>query len=150
MAILIALHNLLRWVVVILAAAALYRAYSGWLGKKEWQDGDRKVGVFFGAAMDTQLLLGGILYFFGAWGYKAFAIAQQAPTGQKLNLLFFAVEHAITMLLAVVLVHVGTVMARRATDAVSKHKLAALWFSAAVLLVLVAIPWMQRPLLPAF
>lgn len=150
MDILIALHNLLRWVVVFLALLALYRAYSGWLGKKEWQAADRKVGVFFGVAMDIQLLLGVILYIFGAWGYKAFEVAQQLPADQKLKVLYFAVEHSPTMLLAVVLVHIGTAMARRAPDALGKHKRAALWFSGAVLLVLVAIPWMQRPLLPTF
>ena len=150
MSILVGLHNLTRWIVVILAVLALYRAYSGWLGKKEWTETDRKAGVFFGIGMDIQLLLGGILYFIGNWGVKAFALAEAVPAAQRMSTLFFAIEHSTTMLLAVILTHVGSVMARKAPDSVSKHKRAAIWFTVVVLLVIVAIPWAQRPLIPSF
>ena len=150
MSILVGLHNLTRWIVVILAVVALYRAYSGWLGKKEWTAADRKAGLFFGIGMDIQLMLGGILYFIGNWGVKAFALAVAVPAAQRMSTLFFAIEHSTTMLLAVILTHVGSVMARKAPDALSKHKRAAIWFTVAVLLVIVAIPWTQRSLIPAF
>ena len=150
MSILVGLHNLTRWIVVILAVVALYRAYSGWLGRKEWTASDRKAGLFFGIGMDIQLMLGGILYFIGNWGVKAFALAEAVPAAQRMSTLFFAIEHSTTMLLAVILTHVGSVMARKAPDALSKHKRAAIWFTVAVLLVIVAIPWTQRSLIPAF
>lgn len=150
MSFLIGLHNLTRWIVVILAVFALYRAYSGWLGKKEWTETDRKAGVFFGIGMDIQLLLGGILYFIGNWGVKAFALAEAVPAAQRMSTLFFAIEHSTIMLLAVILTHVGSVMTRKAPDAASKHKRAAIWFTVAVLLVIVAIPWTQRSLIPSF
>ncbi len=139
MNILIALHNLMRWIVIIMAVVALYRAYAGWFGKKDFSELDRKVGVFFGMSMDIQMLLGIILWIFGLWGWKVFGTANSA---------YFAIEHAPVMVLAVVLSHIGSITARRAKDSQDKHKSAALWFSASVLLVLIAIPWMQRPLLP--
>jgi hypothetical protein len=148
MGFLVALHNILRWVVVVLAVYALIRAYNGWLRGKEYIETDRKAGVFFGIAMDTQLLLGIILWIFGDWGYQSFGLAAGLEGSSRMTLLYFAVEHAFTMLLAVIFVHVGTIMTRRATTSVAKHKRTAILFTIAVLLVLVAVPWAQRPLFP--
>ena len=141
MNILIALHNITRWIVLIFAVLALFRAYSGWLGKKPYQELDRKAGVFFGAAMDTQMLLGIILWVFGAWGLKVLGTN---------NSQFFSLEHSFTMVLAVVISHVGSIMAKKATDSVKKHRAAAIWFTISVLLVISAIPWTQRALFPSF
>jgi hypothetical protein len=141
---LIAVHNITRWLVVILAAIALVRSWSGWLGKRSWGPLDRKLGMYFGIGMDIQLLLGGILWFAGAWGLRAL----QTMAGAGREALFFATEHSLTMLIAVVFTHVGSVMARKAKDDTSKHRQAAIWFTLAVLLVLMAIPWTQRALLP--
>jgi hypothetical protein len=148
MSILIGLHNITRWVVLVLAIVALVRAYRGWFGKRDWLDTDRKIGVFFAASMDTQLLLGLILWFFGNWGLKAFDIAASLDGGQRMEVLFFALEHSTTMIVATILVHVGTGMAKRAADSIGKHKRSAILFSVAILLVLVAIPWAQRPIFP--
>lgn len=147
MEILIALHNIMRWVIVILFILALVRAYRGWLGKRDWDDPDRKTGVFLGAAMDTQLLLGIILWIFGNWGIKAFDLPS-ADGANRMAVLFFALEHTFTMIVAVTLVHIGTVKSRKAETAVNKHKWAAVFFTIAILLVLLAVPWTQRPLLP--
>lgn len=141
MNILIALHNLTRWLVLIFAVFALFRAYAGWLGKKPYVELDRKAGVFFGAAMDTQMLLGIILWIFGAWGLKVLGTN---------NSQFFSVEHSLTMVLAVVVSHVGSIMAKKAADALQKHRAAAIWFTISVLLVISAIPWTQRALFPHF
>jgi hypothetical protein len=131
LSILLGLHNLVRWVVIVLAIVALVRAYRGWLGKRDWMENDRKVGVFFGMAVDIQFLLGLILILL---------------VGIQ-NLGSFGVDHVIPMIVAVVLIHVGTAMARRASEPVKKHRSAALWFSLAVIIILVAIPW-SRPLFP--
>ena len=147
MEILVALHNIMRWVVVILSVVALVRAYRGWLGKREWVSSDKKIGVFFGAAMDTQMLLGIILWIFGNWGIKAFEMPV-AEGASRMAVLFFALDHALIMVVAVVLVHIGTAMSRKAQEAVNKHKRAAIFFTIAVLLILVAVPWTQRPLFP--
>jgi len=57
------LHNLFRWVALVLAIVATVGAFLGWFGKRQWSERDRKIGSFFGMAMDIQLLLGLILYF---------------------------------------------------------------------------------------
>lgn len=149
--VLLALHNILRWVVVITAGLALYRAYRGLATKSEWNATDRKAGVFFGVSMDIQLLLGLILYLFlSEFGLKNFLDSQrgmafiQSAGG---DYIFFAMEHIFSMIIATVLAHVGSARAKKAADSLSKHRQAAIFYSLAVLFVLTAIPW-WRPLFP--
>ena len=148
MEILVGIHNIVRWVIVILAVIALFRAYRGWLGNKDWMDLDRKTGVFFTSALDTQLLIGLILWVFGNWGLKAFELASSVDAANRISVLFFAVEHSFSMLVAVVIAHIGTASAKRQKEAKGKFKRIAIFFSIAVLLIFIAIPWTQRPLFP--
>lgn len=39
----LALHNVFRWLILILGILAIVRAYLGWSGKREWTERDRKV-----------------------------------------------------------------------------------------------------------
>jgi hypothetical protein len=144
--VILAIHNVVRWIVLVLILVALVRAYRGWLGKCDWSDTDRKAGSFLGMAIDTQLLLGLILYIFLSpitrTAFQNFGAAMQVP-----DVRFFAIEHILYMLLAVVFVHVGSVLSRKAVEPVAKHQRAALWFSLALVVILVGMPW-TRPLLP--
>lgn len=144
----LAVHNIMRWIVVVLAIVALVRAYWGWFGKREWSLTDRKVGMFFSISMDVQLLLGLILYF-GLSPITRSAIQNLGAAMAEAGLRFFALEHFFYMLVAVIVVHVGTTLSRKAVDQVAKHRRAALWFTLAILLILVGIPW-SRSLIPIF
>ena len=144
--IILAIHNIVRWIVILFGILALARAYSGWLGRRPWTETDRKVDTFFSSAMDTQLLLGLILYFFLSPVtrpiFQNFGAAMNNPQTR-----FFGLEHIFYMFIAVVLVHVGSVAARRAAQPVAKHRNAAIAFTLAAILIAIAIPW-SRPLFP--
>ena len=144
----LAVHNIMRWIVVVLAIIALVRAYWGWLGKREWSQADRKVGMYFSISMDVQLLLGLILYF-GLSPITRSAIQDIGAAMANAGLRFFALEHFFYMFLAVIVVHAGTTLSRKAVDPVAKHRRAALWFTLAVLLILIGMPW-SRSLIPIF
>jgi uncharacterized membrane protein YozB (DUF420 family) len=142
----LAVHNIVRWIIVILAVVALFRAYSGWLGRRAWSSTDRSVGIFLASAMDIQFLFGLILYFLLSPVTRLALQNLGAAMGDAV-MRFFFLEHAVYMLLAVVFVHIGSAAARRAGEDVSKHKRAALWFTLAVLAIILGMPW-SRPLLP--
>jgi hypothetical protein len=59
----LAVHNILRWIALILAIIVLVRAYWGWFGGREWTSTDRRVGSFYSISLDVQILLGLLLYF---------------------------------------------------------------------------------------
>jgi len=145
---LVATHNVVRWIVVILGLVAVIRALWGLFGKKEWTTTDRKIGVFFTSAIDVQLLLGVILYFvFSNWGLKAILEKGMSFVMAESQYRFFAFEHAFYMILAVVLAHLGSMLPKKVEASPAKFKRAALWFSLSFLIILIAIPW-WRPLFP--
>ena len=49
--IVLALHNLLRWIVVIGGALAAIRAIYGWLASKPWRPLDNGLGLLFTARL---------------------------------------------------------------------------------------------------
>jgi uncharacterized membrane protein YozB (DUF420 family) len=144
----LAVHNILRWIILILAIVTLVRAYWGWFGKREWTPTDRKVGSFYSISLDVQLLLGLLLYF-------ALSPIVSNNLGIFITLLadslfrFFAFEHMLLMLIAVILAHVGTAASRRADQTTLKHRRAAIWFTLSLIAILLGMPWF-RPLLPGF
>jgi len=140
------LHNLFRWVVLILAIVATVGAFLGWFGKRQWSERDRKIGSFFGMAMDIQLLLGLILYF----AYSPITRQALADFGAAMgvkDLRFFGVEHVFYMILAVVFAHLGSILARKAPESKAKFQRAAIFFGISLLLMLLGIPW-TRSLIP--
>lgn len=141
------LHNLFRWVVVITAAWALWRAYRGWLARRIWAVPDRRAGLFLTMALDIQFLLGLILAFVSPLSRAAFADLGAAMSAGELR--FFVAEHIPLMVVAVVLAHLGSMASRKASDDPARHRRAALWYSLTTLALLIAIPW-WRPLLRLF
>ena len=144
--IVLAIHNILRWVALILLIVTTAFAFIGWLGKREWTERDRKFGVYTTIALDTQLLLGLILYFFLSPITKT-ALQDFGAAMGVADLRFFGLEHAIYMVLAVILAHVGSALAKKATESRAKFVRLAIFYGLALLLVLLGIPW-GRPLIP--
>jgi hypothetical protein len=144
----LAVHNIVRWVVLIAGILAAARALIGWFGKKEWTKQDRLFGVVFTSSIDVQLLLGVLLYFvFSNWAMSAILEKGMSFVMGESQYRFFAIEHVFYMVVALVFAHLGSALPKKVDNAVSKHKRAAIWFSLSVLIILVGIPW-WRPLFP--
>jgi hypothetical protein len=140
------LHNLVRWLVVLAAVYALARAYAGWLGRRPWTSADRRAGMLLGATMDIQFLLGLILYFFLSPIVKlALANFSGMFSSPNPDVPFFGIEHELGMLAAIVLAHIGSSISRKASTPAASHRIAALFFTVSIVIVLLAIPW-SRPL----
>lgn len=142
--IVLVLHNAWRWLVLLAAVWALVRAWSGWLGKRPWTKADRQAGFLFGISVDIQFLLGLILAIISPILQAAYqdlgSLAMQAPFR------FYLMEHMPVMIVALILAHVGAVMARKGADDAARHRRAVIWFTLTALAIVVAIPW-SRPLL---
>ena len=145
-AFILAVHNILRWIVLILLVLALVRAFWGWFGKREWTSTDRRVGMFYSVSLDVQLLLGLILYFVLSPITKI-AFSDFGAALENLDLRFFVFEHILMMILAVVFAHVGVEAAKRADESILKHRRTAIWFGLSLIAILLGMPWF-RPLLP--
>lgn len=94
--------------------------------------------------LDIQLLLGLLLYLVVSPNMREilahFGDAMKDPTSR-----FWAVEHITAMMLAVVLAHVGRVLARKAASADKKRARLLVCFGLATVLMIVGMPWPGRP-----
>jgi len=144
----LAVHNIIRWVALVLGFLAVLRAFIGWFGKHAWIPADPKIGMFFTSTIDIQLLLGLVLYiFFSPFALQAIRSLGFSAVMSQPDYRFFALEHAFYMLLAVVFAHLGNALPKKVEHAVDKHRRAAIWFGLAFLVILLGMPWL-RPLLP--
>ena len=140
----LSLHNILRWLVLAAALYAVARAFMGWLGRQPWTPASAGPGRVFTIAMDVQFLLGILLYgMLSPVTRRAFADFGAAMRDRDLR--FFAVEHALMMVLALVFAHVGKALAPKGADDAARYRRAALWYGLSLVLILLAMPW-ARPL----
>jgi hypothetical protein len=139
------LHSLFRWPVLLALIAA---AFAGWQALITGRPSNDAVSVIRRLAVstvDVQFLLGLLLYvWLSPWPRQFFLSGPGSLANHEVR--FFALEHFMLMFALLVVVHLGNVLARRSPSPAGKNRQTALWFSAAVLLVLAGIPW-WRPLL---
>jgi hypothetical protein len=135
------LHSLLRWLVLVCAAVALFQAYSGWFGKKSWSDSDRRWNVMFAHSMTLQFVIGLLLYAVLSPITTQGVFPSFGAAMKDRILRFWGVEHIFAMTVALALAHIGNARARKALTDEAKHKAAAIFFTIAILLVLASIPW---------
>jgi hypothetical protein len=133
-------HNGLRWLVLIALLISIILAFSGWLEKREWTKADKLSGLFLMIFMDLQFLIGIILYGFLSPITKA-AFQDFGAAMKNADLRFYAVEHFLMMLIALVLVHIGRKKSKNQMAPWKKHRTAAIFYSLSLLIILLAIPW---------
>jgi hypothetical protein len=133
-------HNWLRWIALFAVLFAFLRAMSGAFGVRPFDALDRKASLIATIVMDVQFTLGLLLYIVWSPVVKT-AMQDMGAAMKNPELRYFAVEHITVMVLALAFVHIGKVMAKKATAHASKHRRAALWYGLALLLMLVRTPW---------
>ncbi|HMO34323.1 MAG TPA: hypothetical protein PKE63_02110 [Lacibacter sp.] len=131
---LVHLHNVLRWVILILLLVALFQA----LTKK---NGLQKTSLFLLISAHITLLLGLFQYFNSEMaGFKI--IERVGGFGNVMKdsfARFWVVEHISAMLLAIVLITLARGRVKK-----ENFKGATLFYLIALLLVLAAVPWPFR------
>ena len=137
------LHSWLRWAVLITGLVAWLRAVGGKTARRPWTPQDELWGLLLTVSVDLQFVVGLVLYILSPitrLGLRNFAAAMQINVAR-----FFTIEHAIGMIAAIALVHIGRVKIRKAADAERKHRLAMLFFGIALVLMSISIPWPGLP-----
>lgn len=136
------IHNILRWAVLLFGVWAVLAALGAVMSKRNYKGSDNKASLFFMISCDIQLLLGLYLYFSGMYFDRV--KSDMGAVMKDSAMRFFAIEHALMMIIAWLLVHVGRSMVKRADTDAQKHKRTLIYFGIALLLILAMIPWPFR------
>jgi len=142
------IHSWIRWFALVTAFGATLAVV------RNQVEGDRSLadrwGMMLMMALDTQMLIGLILYLAVSPNMEQiranFPAAMKDPTTR-----FWAVEHITLMFAAVILAHVGRVLARKAKTVASKRSRLMVCSGLTTILLIAGIPWpgmrAGRPLL---
>jgi hypothetical protein len=135
----LAIHNGLRWLVLLSGAALLVGCLLGKLRNFPFKPLGRILSVVYVSLMDTQFLVGVIL---SCTSPLIRSFWSNPAAGMKTHdLRFFAVEHTTLMIVALALAHIGSVRSRKVTGDSSAYSTALMWYTPSFLLILLGIPW---------
>jgi len=113
---------------------------NGWLKRKEYTDKDAKLSLWVMITADITATFGLLLYFvFSPITQLAFRDFGAAMKDSELRL--WAVEHILTMLIAVVLVHGAKKVAKKEIADSLKFRKSLIFYGLALILILSRIPW---------
>ena len=126
-------HSWLRWVALIAGVLAIVMAAAVPARADRW-------GLILVIALDLQFLFGLALYLVLSPNTTAifgnFGAAMRDPVAR-----YWAVEHITLMLFAVVIAHVGRVLARNAKSPAAKRKRLLVCFVLSTIAMIAATPW---------
>lgn len=148
------MHSSLRWVLLLAMLYTIYRGYVGWFGKSTYTRSETNSRLLTVITAHVQLIIGLLLYF--ASPITRYFLSNFSEAVKISDIRFAAMEHTLLMLIAVVLITVGGVVAKKKMTHQGKFKAVAIWFSIALFIVIISIPWplspfgVERPLFRGF
>lgn len=128
-------HSWLRWAVLLFGIVALVAAIRKHARRDLAPD---KSSLGFLISADVQLLVGIVLY--GLSPYFAMLTSSPGEAMRDASIRYFAVEHTLAMIVAIVLIHVGRIVGKRSASP-NRYRTAAVLFALALVIMLAAIPW---------
>lgn len=144
MTFLIALHSLFRWLVLVSLVYSVYRGYRGLKNNRDFGKSDNRWRHNTATIAHIQLIIGFVIYFKSPIVQNFYANFRTSV--QQLEMLFFGLLHILLMLSAIVVITIGSALAKRRKTDREKFKTMLVWFLAALIIIFLAIPWPFSPL----
>jgi hypothetical protein len=127
------LHSGFRYIVMVLFIYTILMALLGWLGNRPYTNRNRLSNLFAMISAHTQLLIGIVLYFLSP------LVAFNSTTMKDPTTRYFTVEHWVMMLIAIALITVGHSKSKKLVLPEAKHKIIALFYGIALLIIIGAL-----------
>ncbi len=141
---LLALHSLFRWLVLVSLLIAAVTAFTGWIKNKPFTQRDNAIRHWTATIAHLQLLIGIVLYFISPIIDYFLHHYREAVHIRQIR--FFGMEHSVVMVLAIIILTIGSMKAKRAATDQAKFKTMAIWFWLALLIILTLIPFPFSPM----
>jgi uncharacterized membrane protein len=141
--ILVHLHSVGRWLLLLLLLIAIFRSATA--GNRNFTPGDQRIGTVLVIFTDLMLVIGLYLYFAGNWGKAQIdALGGMGEVMKSPTARFFAIEHLVGMLIAIVLIHIGKAQGKRNLPHKTKHKRTFVFYLLALIVAIASVPWPFR------
>lgn len=145
------LHNLGRWVVIILLLIAISKSLIGLISNKTFNSADKKAGLFLMISAHIMLLIGLYQWFAGP-GLTSIQNMGMKAAMQNNVARFWAVEHPIGMLIGIILITIGRGTVKKQISDKQKHKRSFWFYMISLIIIIASVPWpfrdVARPLFP--
>jgi hypothetical protein len=132
------IHSWIRWIALVASVGTVLAAI-----RRQDATTERWAMVAM-MTLDIQMLIGLILYL-GLSPNMSEILAHFGDSMKDPTARFWAVEHITAMFGAIILAHVGRVLARKARSADAKRLRLLVCFSVATVLMIAGMPWPGRP-----
>lgn len=132
------LHSTLAYVLLAALIISFLYVLFAFLQKKGY---NRKMAMLGFISAHLQLLVGLIMYFVSPYGMSNLSGDAMKESVARL----YAVEHPLMMLIAIALITVGYIKAKKMTDPVQQNKTVMIYYLIGIILVLSRIPWHVWP-----
>jgi hypothetical protein len=136
---LILLHSITRYLVMIALLGVIIQSLVGVMQSKPYGKLENKAGLYLFIFTHIQLLLGLILFFGGSKAVIFSGASMKDPIAR-----YWLVEHSLMMLIAIVLITMARITAKKMTSDAAKHKRLFIFNSLAFVIIIIAISMSQR------
>jgi cytochrome c biogenesis factor len=140
--ILLMAHSIFRWLVLLILIFAIYRSRRGYRSQFSFTIKDDAIRHWTATIAHVQLMLGIILYSQSPI-VKHYFSNGRVSSGEPF---FFGAIHILLMIIALVVITIGSAKAKRKAADSDKFKTMLTWFSIALVIIFIAIPWPFSPL----
>ncbi|UPT68814.1 MAG: hypothetical protein M0D57_09410 [Sphingobacteriales bacterium JAD_PAG50586_3] len=141
---LLSIHSFMRWLVLASLLYSIYRAYNGYIKKSTFTKADNSIRHWTATISHIQLTIGLIVYMYSPV-IKYFRL-NFSEAVKNIDTLFFGLIHITLMITSVVLITIGSALAKRKAVDNEKFKTMLVYFGTALLIIFIAIPWPFSPL----
>ena len=140
---LITLHSLFRWFVLSGLLYSVFRAYQGYRLDRTYTKLENGIRYWTVTFSHIQLAIGFSLYFSSPLIRLFFSdLKKNIHDG---NFIFFGIYHILLMTSSVVFITIGSALSKRKSIDKEKFKTTFIWFSIALFLIFISIPWPFSP-----
>lgn len=137
-------HSFTRWLVLISLIIAICTAWLGLKRKAKFTRRDNLIRHWTATIAHVQLVIGILLYSKSPVTRYFWANRSEAITNKDVT--FFSLVHLILMLSAIIVITIGSALAKRKQTDQAKFRTVLTWFCIALLIIFIAIPWPFSPL----
>ena len=138
MNILLLLHSITRYLVLIALLGVIFQSLAGMLQSKPFSKLDDKASLWLFIFTHTQLLLGILLYFISP------IVIFSGTSMKDATARYWLVEHISMMLIAIVLITMARITAKKLSTDAAKHKRLFIFNTLALVFIILSISMSGR------